>query len=100
MKILTFLDVETDGLVNKKKRWDDPCQPHILSIGACAWTADGKEEVFSYYTLIRPEGFVIDDNSEAAKVTGITQEMAESCGIRYKAAVIPLEHICYKAWRV
>lgn len=100
MKIIVFLDVETTGIVNSKKRWDDPCQPHIVSIGACAWTADGKQEVYSQYSIIRPDTFTIDDSSEATQVNGITQELALSAGVRYQAALIPLEHICHASWRV
>ena len=99
-KLVVFLDCETDNLVNKKKRWDDPCQPHILSIGCVAWTADGKQEVFSYYTLIKPDTFTIDNNCEACKVNGLTHEMCSDYGIKYAAAVLPIEHICHRAWRV
>ena len=95
-----FLDVETDGLVKFKKKCDAPDQPHILSIGAVGFTEDGAQEVFSYYTIIRPENFSIDNNCEAVKINGITQELAVACGIKYKAAVTPLEHICYRASKI
>jgi len=100
MRLVTFLDVETNGLVDKHKRWDDPCQPNILSIGAVTWLEDGSKEVYSQYNIIRPQGFTIDNDCEAVQVNGITQEIAQDCGIPYTAALLPLDHICYRSWRV
>ena len=92
-----FVDVETDGLVDWNKPWTDACQPHILSVGAVAFTDDGSDEIFSHYSIVKPENYVIDDNCEAVKVNGITQATAMAFGIKYRAAVTPLSHICNMA---
>lgn len=98
--MIASIDLETDGLVTWKKPWTDSCQPHILSVGVVAFTDDGSQEVQSLYSIIKPEGFVIDNNCEAVKINGITQELAMSCGIRYRAALQALNHICYNSRRI
>lgn len=65
------LDTETNGLM----RWDRPadaegqCRMASIAMISC----DAELNPFdTYHTLIRPEGWVFDDNGGAAKVNGLT----------------------------
>lgn len=72
-------DTETTGLFNFDLPADDPSQPRLLSI--CAILLDeNMEEVDRMYEYIKHEGLVIDEDGEACKVNGITQDVHDNEG--------------------
>jgi len=86
MKILIF-DTETTGLpkqikYNKYYSYTDlnkydSCR--IVSI--CWYIYDDTNNIKSFYNIIKPNDFIIDNNSIACKINGITQEIANDKGI-------------------
>jgi len=109
--VLLIIDTETSGKLDFKKRFDAPGQPRILSIGGVSFSeasiaeymhdpdpaAAMPKESGCFYNIIKPEGFAIDNNSEACKVNGITQELAEECGIPIKLALQNVDHYSYRS---
>lgn len=89
-----FFDTETTGIPNWKIPSDDPSQPHIVSLAAVL--ADPKTST-SYGMLdviIRPDGWVIDEEGDAFKTHGITQERAMDVGVPEYMAVEMLMDMC------
>jgi len=67
-----IFDTETTGLSSYQHR--------IVSICWKIYTENG--DLFkSYYNIIKPDGFVIDNNSIAVQINGITQEIAMNNGV-------------------
>lgn len=90
-------DCETTGKLNWRKPATAPGQPRVVSIGMVAWSDDGQTELGNFYAIIRPEGFVIDNFSEACEINGITQELAMECGIPIKTALSALDQWLHRA---
>jgi DNA polymerase III epsilon subunit-like protein len=83
-------DTETTGKFDFKAPTSAPHQPRIVSMAACLFNAAG-EEISTFYTLIRPEGFTIPD--EVVEVHGITTEKALQYGIPFEQAYAVLESL-------
>lgn len=81
---LLFADTETTGLVNGKQDHRHPSQPHLVQLGLLLTTDDGGE-LGSVNLIVRPDGYVIPD--QAAKVHGITTDIALSAGVPLVVAV-------------
>lgn len=94
-----FIDTETSGFPDMSKPRNDPGQPHIVSIAAILAEEDGTERG-CMSAIIRPDGFTIDPDSEAAKVNGITQELAERCGIGLRRAMLVFAELYQNADRM
>lgn len=79
---LLFFDTETNGLPRdySAPATDVDNWPRLTQIGYRVHKPDGKL-IKSRMWIVKPDGFEIDNNSEAAKITGITQERAMSEGI-------------------
>lgn len=76
-------DTESDGLQDWKKPADAIGQPRMAGIGMIFVDSDleiQEEHAF----LIKPEGWIFDDNGEAAKVNGLTHERLMSEGVPAK----------------
>jgi DNA polymerase III epsilon subunit-like protein len=95
--MIISVDTETTGKWDWKAPFDAPHQPRMVSLGIVAFSDDGEREVGCFYGIIRPEGFVINNDSEACKINGITQELAMECGIGLKTALGVLDQFCYRA---
>lgn len=93
MKTL-FYDTETTGLPDFHKPAEDPSQPHIVQIGAIMCD-DNRRVVAEINLLVKPEGWTIP--AEATAVHGITQEMAEKCGIGLTTVMGIFIDLAYKA---
>lgn len=78
MKLLPF-DTETSGFPLWKKPSEIPGQPHIVQLAALLVNADTEEVIDSMDEIIKPDGWVISD--ESIEVHGITQEQAMDVGI-------------------
>lgn len=88
---LLFIDTETTGFP-KRAGWDeyhDPTDIHaykdarIVSICWIIGSEDGSAKK-SMNFMVKPDDFTIDNNGDACKINGITQEMAleNGCEIR------------------
>lgn len=95
--MIIAIDTETTGLIDWKKPMDHPDQPRMVSLAVVAFSDDGEREVGQFYSTIRPEGFVIDNNSKACQVNGITQEMAMEYGIKASIALSMMDAYCFGA---
>jgi DNA polymerase-3 subunit epsilon len=93
MSRIFFFDTETSGMPDWKNPSDAPQQPHIVEIGALVVDADNYEVIHSLSTIIKPDGWVIDD--EVAQIHGITHEKAMDVGIPEAAALA----IAMDLWR-
>jgi DNA polymerase III epsilon subunit-like protein len=74
------LDTETSGLMDFKKPADAPGQPRVCQIGLIFVDGDLVTEREVEH-LIKPNGWSLDNNCEAAKVNGLTQEKLEADGV-------------------
>ena len=81
---ILFCDVETSGLVDKRRPLEDASQPWVVSIGAELTDIEG-DTIAHLATPIRAEGRKI--RPEAAAVHGITNEMAGRGGVSETAAL-------------
>ena len=72
-----FFDTETTGLVEWKKPYWDPAQPHMVQLGAILVGEDGLIEA-QISTLIEPDGWTIPP--EAEKTHGITTDRCRRFG--------------------
>ena len=77
MTTVLIFDTETSGKPDFKLPADDPSQPHICEVGALLMT--GPDEVVGRIsTLIKPEGWEIDAETEA--IHGISTAMCRKEG--------------------
>lgn len=84
MKAL-FFDTETTGLPLFKEPSHDPRQPHLVQLAAILVDLDTRREIASIDLTIRPDGWVIPD--ETAAIHGITTEIAKANGVDEYAAL-------------
>jgi DNA polymerase III epsilon subunit-like protein len=75
-----IIDTEGTGLFSYKDAADAPGQPRVASVAMIFLDREmGVKEEF--FTLIKPEGWTFDDNSDAAKINGLTQAKLDSEGV-------------------
>jgi hypothetical protein len=74
-------DTEGSGLFDYKKPADAVGQPRMAAIGMilCTESLEIEEE---HAFLIKPDGWTFDNDSEAAKVNGLTHERLMAEGVR------------------
>lgn len=84
--MILFFDTETTGLVDSQMPLDWEGQPHLVQLAALLMEDDGTEHA-SMSVIIKPNGWTIPDG--AAKVHGITTELAERVGIPLESALVP-----------
>lgn len=65
------VDTESSGLPDYKKPADAPGQPRVAAIAMIFVDKDLVVEE-THSGLIRPDGWIFDDNSDAAKINGLT----------------------------
>jgi DNA polymerase-3 subunit epsilon len=78
-----IIDTEGSGLFDWKKPADAPGQPRMASLGLIL-VNDKFEVEEKHIWLVRPEGWIFDDHSDAAKKNGLTHAklMAEGVDVR------------------
>lgn len=74
-----FYDTETQHLPLFGQPSEDPRQPHIVQLGAILVDMDSREEIEELDVLIKPDGWVIPE--ETIAIHGITNERALAEGI-------------------
>jgi len=79
-------DTEGSGLFDFTKPADAPGQPRLAAIGMIL-ADENLTELERHGFLIRPDGWIFDDRSEAAKVNGLTHERLMDEGIPVKEAL-------------
>lgn len=84
-RIGLFFDTETSGLPDWGQPSEAPHQPHIVQLGALLVDLHTGEELRSLDVIVKPDGWVIGDDTAA--IHGITQERALAEGIPEKDAV-------------
>lgn len=91
--MIVIFDVETNGMADFKLPLDDPKQPHVLQL-ALALIDDAGKEVAAYKTLIKPQGFEVDERligddgkKTAFSVNGLGNEILQKEGIPIKEAL-------------
>lgn len=88
--MILFYDTETTGLPIKSPKYgtrimsDDPGQPHLVELGLILCADDGTE-VLSWGNIIKPDGWVIPE--ETVKIHGVSQEHALADGVPEHHAV-------------
>ena len=92
--MIVFFDCETTGKANFRLAFDHPSQPHIVQLGALLTEDDGTERGV-LDVIIKPDGWTIP--LEASKVHGITDEIAERCGIPLASAMSVFSNMLRKA---
>lgn len=82
--MILFLDTETNGLIQSALPDDHPSQPHLVQIGLVLADESGAEWA-SAELIVRPDGWTIPQ--QAARVHGITTELARAAGVPLMLAV-------------
>lgn len=77
--MILIYDTETTGLPNFKSPSDADDQPHIVQFAAILVDPVTRIERASIDLIVKPDGWTIPD--EVAAIHGITNEIAESCGV-------------------
>lgn len=70
-----YFDTETTGIPNRYQPWNHPCQPRIVSI---AWSNESGS--LEYHSLIKPDGWEIDEAGPAFAAHKITNARCEAEG--------------------
>jgi DNA polymerase III subunit epsilon len=91
--MLLFFDTETTGLPNYKRPIADAAQPHIVQLAAILTENDGRERA-SINLIVNP-GVAIPEI--ATKTHGITDEIAQRCGVPQKVAVLAFSKLMDRA---
>lgn len=76
MPLTLIYDTETTGIPLYRDPSDDPRQPHIVEISAGLYEDDGKL-VDSFYSIVRPEGWVIPPDTTEIHGIDMARAMAE-----------------------
>ena len=84
MLTLVF-DCETTGVPARGEVVTSPSYPHLVELAAVLVDAETEREVASFSFVVKPMGWVIPE--EAAKVHGISHEMAMAMGVPITIAV-------------
>lgn len=79
-------DTEGSGLFDFTKPADAPGQPRLAAIGMIL-ADDNLVETERHGFLIRPQGWIFDDHSEAAQVNGLTHQRLMDEGVPVKEAL-------------
>ena len=74
------IDTEGSGLFDFKKPADAVGQPRMAAMGLILVNAELEIES-EHAHLIKPEGWVFDDTSDAAKINGLTHALLEAEGV-------------------
>lgn len=82
--MILFFDTETTGLAKWSLADDDAAQPRLVQL-ACILTNDQGDELASFSSIIKPDGFEIPQ--VVADIHGIETEFASEHGIPVKLAV-------------
>lgn len=90
-------DTETTGYVNTRQPPSDPGQPHLVQLGCVLYDDEGVERGV-VDLIIKPEGYEIPE--QAARVHGITTEIAERCGVPLITALSAWTNLRAKADRM
>lgn len=77
------LDCETSGLMDYKKPTDAVGQPRVCQVGLI-FVDDGLNVEREIEHLIKPNGWTLDNECEAAKINGLTQEKLDAEGVDIK----------------
>lgn len=77
--MILFYDTETDGLPNHRLPTDHPDQPRIVQLAAILTEDDGTERA-SLNLIVKHEDRPIPQ--QASAIHGITDEVADRCGVR------------------
>lgn len=80
------LDTEGSGLFDYTKPADAPGQPRLAGLGLILLGPD-LEEQERHSFLIKPDGWIFDDHSEAAAVNGLTHQRLMDEGVPVKQAL-------------
>jgi len=90
-----FYDTETTGLPLFNEPSNDPRQPHLVQLAAILVDLDTRRELASIDLTIRPDGWVIPD--ETAAIHGITTEIAAAHGVSEFSALSVFDQLWSKA---
>lgn len=88
--MILFWDTETSAFVRPDLPHDHPDQARLVELGAILCDDDGTERS-SVSLIVRPNGWQISPG--AAAVHGITQEIAERCGVNVGLAIQTFCHL-------
>lgn len=91
--MILFFDTETTGLPKDWLPADDPDQPHLVQL-ACILTEDDGTERASLSIIVNP-GVPIPEG--AARVHGITDLIADRCGVFNPTAVAMWDRMAERA---
>ncbi|RFD19495.1 3'-5' exonuclease [Komagataeibacter melaceti] len=92
--MILFFDTETTGLPNYRIASGHEDQPHCVQLAAILTETDGTERA-SMNVIIKPDGW--DIPKQASDVHGITETIADMCGIREVVAAAAFYDLSQRA---
>lgn len=99
MSLILFIDTETAGLPNDRLPDDHPAQPPLVQLGCLLVDEDNGAEWATLEMIVKPNGaYRIPD--AAARVHGITTELAEAVGVPLSLVVPAYVHLRARASKV
>lgn len=99
MGLLLAFDTETAGLPNDRYPDDHPSQPPLVQLGALLIDEDNGAEWATLELIVKPEGkYRIPDS--AARVHGITTELAETVGVPLSLVIPAFVRLRHLATRI
>lgn len=97
MTLSLIFDTETTGVADFKKSVKDPSQPHLVELAFQLYCSE-RDEVMSDYSVIVNPGLPVPEG--AAKIHGISTEMAQRYGIKPVVALAAFNQALSVADRV
>lgn len=91
--ITLVFDVESTGLPSRGLPFDHPTYPHVVQIAGVLYD-DGIERS-SFDLIVMPDGWTVP--AEAARVHGITTELAMSVGVPLRVAIAAFTNLRRRA---
>lgn len=77
-RVFLFFDTETTGIVDRKKKLDDPSQPRIVQLAALLCDEEGND-LEELNLIAKPDGWTVPEF--VASIHGLTTEICEEKGI-------------------
>lgn len=93
--MILYFDTETTGIPNPRVGHSDASQPRIVQIGMVLSEDDDGDVLADVSLMIVPDGWRVP--TEAARVHGITTEIASSAGVPIIVALSVFANLCRKA---
>jgi len=92
--MILFFDTETSGMIKRDLPEDHPSQPRLVQLGALLTEHDLRPRA-EIAMIVESEGVSFD--RRAVEVHGITEEIADRCGLPMLVVLATFSNLCRRA---